>query len=50
MPLYAVHSHFVHRFGEKEDYMLFLNEFVERETQNMRNFIAQISVSSTTLV
>ena len=27
-----------------------LDEFVERETQNMRNFIAQISVSSTTLV
>lgn len=45
MTLYAVRSHIVDRFGEKEDYMLFLNEFVERETQNMRNFIAQISVS-----
>ena len=33
------------RFGVKEEYMLFMNEFVEREIKNMKEFISKISVS-----
>ena len=29
----------------KEEYMLFMNEFVEREIKNMKEFINRISVS-----
>ena len=35
----------VARFGVKEEYMLFMNEFVEREIKNMKEFINRISVS-----
>ena len=33
------------RFGGKEEYMEGLNEFVERELPNMKNFLDLISVS-----
>ena len=33
------------RFESKEEYMNFMNEFVEREADSARNFITQISVS-----
>ena len=33
------------RFGVKEEYMLFMNEFVEGEIKNMKEFINRISVS-----
>jgi len=33
------------RFQGKETYMEFLNEFVEKEAENMKNFLAMISVS-----
>ena len=35
----------VARFGVKEEYMLFMNEFVEREVKNMKEFINRLSVS-----
>ena len=35
----------VARFGVKEEYMLFMNEFVEGEIKNMKEFINRISVS-----
>ena len=35
----------IHRFGVKEEYMCFLNEFVEQEIKNMRQYIERISVS-----
>jgi len=31
------------KFGAKEDYMLFMNAFVEREWHQMQNFLRQIS-------
>ncbi|KAF6031496.1 DAB2IP [Bugula neritina] len=33
------------KFGSKEDYMLFMNDFVEREWNQMQNFLKQISSS-----
>lgn len=33
------------RFGGKEDYMTFMNDFVENELPNAKMFITQISVS-----
>ena len=35
----------VHRFGPKESYMKFMNDFVGKESDNMRRFLANISVS-----
>ena len=40
-----IKSFVVARFGVKEEYMLFMNEFVEREIKNMKEFINRISVS-----
>ena len=34
-----------HRFGSKEEYMLFMNDFLEKETVNMKQFVDRISVS-----
>ena len=34
-----------HRFGGKEEYMGFMNGFVEKEFVNMRRFLDDISVS-----
>lgn len=36
-------SHY--RFGAKEDYMFFMNDFVEQQIPNMKQFIRNISVS-----
>ncbi|XP_067941180.1 ras GTPase-activating protein nGAP-like isoform X3 [Watersipora subatra] len=33
------------KFGSKEDYMLFMNEFMEREWNQMQNFLKQVSSS-----
>lgn len=33
------------RFGAKEDYMFFMNDFVEQQIPNMKKFIKNISVS-----
>ena len=33
------------RFGVKEEYMCFMNDFVEKEIKNMKQFINTISVS-----
>lgn len=33
------------RFGGKEEYMGFMNGFVEKEFVNMRKFLSEISVS-----
>ena len=33
------------RFGGKEEFMTFMNRFVEREAVNMKNFLRKISVS-----
>ena len=33
------------RFGVKEEYMCFMNDFVEKEIKNMKQFIDTISVS-----
>ena len=33
------------RFGAKEDYMFFMNDFVEQQIPNMKQFIKSISVS-----
>jgi len=33
------------RFGPKESYMKFMNDFVGKESENMRRFLANISVS-----
>ena len=38
---------FSFRFGGKEEYMTFMNDFVDREFSSMRTFLQQISVSST---
>lgn len=38
--------HFPHvrfRFGEKEEYMLFMNEFLEEHWNNMRAFLQKVS-------
>lgn len=32
------------RFGSKESYMKFMNDFVSKESDNMRRFLANISV------
>ncbi len=36
------------RFGVKEEYMCFMNDFVENETKNMKEFLNKISVSKHT--
>jgi RAS protein activator-like 2 len=33
------------RFGPKESYMKFMNDFVGKESENMRRFLANISVT-----
>ncbi len=33
------------RFGVKEEYMCFMNDFVDYEIQNMKEFLNKISVS-----
>ena len=33
------------RFGAKEEYMTFMNDFVEEEWSNMKDFLQKISVS-----
>ena len=33
------------RFGGKEEFMTFMNDFVEQEWANMKDFLARISVS-----
>ena len=38
-------NHFYFRFGAKEDYMFFMNDFVEQQIPNMKKFIKNISVS-----
>lgn len=35
------------RFGVKEEYMCFMNDFVETEIKNMKEFLNKISVSRT---
>ena len=37
----------VSRFGAKEEFMTFMNDFVEREMSSMKQFIQQISVTTT---
>ncbi len=34
------------KFGAKEEYMTFMNDFVDREFSSMRTFLQQISVST----
>ena len=36
------------RFGVKEEYMCFMNDFLSKEIKNMKQFIDTISVSSAT--
>ena len=40
----------VPRFGVKEEYMCFMNDFVENEIQNMKEFLNKISVSRSSAV
>ena len=35
------------RFGVKEEYMCFMNDFLSKEIKNMKQFIDTISVSNT---
>lgn len=35
----------VHRFGHKENYMTFMNSFIESESANMKKFLHLISVN-----
>lgn len=37
------------RFGVKEEYMCFMNDFVVEEIKNMKEFIRKISVGSGSL-
>jgi len=37
---------YFNRFGGKEEWMTFMNEFVVMEFQNMRDFLEHVSVSS----
>lgn len=37
---------FLCRFGSKEEYMTFMNDFVDRELSSMKTFLQQISVRS----
>ena len=36
---------FPNRFGAKEEYMTFMNDFIERHRESMNDFLRQISVS-----
>ena len=36
----------MHSFGAKEEYMCFMNGFVEKEISTMKQFLDKISVSS----
>ncbi|XP_071801964.1 uncharacterized protein [Asterias amurensis] len=38
-------ANYTNRFGTKESYMVFMNEFLEREWGNMRTFLQEISSS-----
>ncbi len=38
------------RFGVKEEYMCFMNDFVDYEIQNMKEFLNKISVSRSSAV
>ena len=35
----------VSRFGGKEEFMTFMNRFIEKEATNMKSFLRKISVS-----